>query len=87
MFTREQLETALDAHNLYAHMGGGRYWRLRRNGRTQTWVHSPERFRIPVKAGLRSTGRITEANMNESVQGKPSWSIGDPNHKAHNARK
>jgi hypothetical protein len=32
----------------------------RRNGRTQTWVRSPERFRVPVKYGLRGYSQITE---------------------------
>lgn len=32
----------------------------RRNGRTQHWVRSPERFRIPVKFGLYRYGEITE---------------------------
>lgn len=31
---------------------GKRYWRLRRNGRTQTWKRDLFRYRIPVKAGL-----------------------------------
>jgi hypothetical protein len=54
------IESALDAGNLWALMGHGRYWRLRRNGRTQTWKRDPDRFRIPVKCGLKSCGEVTE---------------------------
>ncbi len=32
----------------------------RRNGQTQTWKRSPDKFSIPVKYGMRSYDRITE---------------------------
>lgn len=32
----------------------------RRNGRTQTWKRNPDAFRVPVKAGLRDYGAITD---------------------------
>lgn len=34
--------------------------RWRRNGRTQTWVRQPDKFRIPVKHGLYSYGQLTD---------------------------
>lgn len=34
----------------------------RRNGRTQTWARSPERFRVPIKYGLRGYSEINERN-------------------------
>lgn len=34
-----------------------RNWR--RNGQTQTWKRSPERFRVPVKFGLYRYDQIT----------------------------
>lgn len=34
----------------------------RRNGATQIWKRSPDRFRVPVKHGLRGYGSITENN-------------------------
>jgi hypothetical protein len=43
-------------------MANGRYWKLRRNGATQTWKRDPSRFSIPVKAGLKSCARITETD-------------------------
>lgn len=38
--------------------------RVRRNGKTKTWKRSPEKFRIPVKHGLRTCFYITEQNSN-----------------------
>lgn len=64
------IEQALDAGNLWALMRNGRYWRLRRNGQTKLWKRSPERFSIPVKAGLKSCTRITETdNVTETGGG------------------
>ena len=33
------------------------------NGSCQTWVRSPERFRLPVKHGVYAFGYITEENQ------------------------
>lgn len=41
--------------------------RTRRNGATQTWKRSPEKFRIPVKYGLYEYYNITEQNCNEWI--------------------
>lgn len=67
MFTRETIESALDRGVLFAETNGRRWLRLRRNGRTQTWKTRPNDFRIPVKAGLRSTAQITHDNMNSGT--------------------
>ena len=56
------VEIALDEGNLWALMRNGRYWKLRRNGATKLWKRSPERFSIPVKAGLKSCARIEETD-------------------------
>ena len=61
--TRAQIETALDAGYLEASMSNGRHWRIRRNGKTKLWATRPDEFRIPVKAGLKSTGYIHESNL------------------------
>lgn len=37
----------------------------RRNGKTQTWKRSPERFRIPVKSGLYDYGAIDETSNDQ----------------------
>ena len=39
--------------------------RFRRNGKTKTWVRSPDEFRIPVKRGFREYGYITQTNAHE----------------------
>ena len=64
MFTREIIETALDAGQIETEMNSGRWWRLRRNGMTKTWKTRPGEFRIPVKAGLRACAYIDHSNMN-----------------------
>ena len=58
-----EIEQALDSGKLFAAMSGGRYWQCRRNGRTQTWKRQPNRFRIPVKAGFRTCGEVTERSI------------------------
>jgi hypothetical protein len=60
--TLAQIETLLDAHKLEAEMANGRWWSVRRNGKTKTWKTRPSEFSIPVKAGLRSYAYITQSN-------------------------
>ena len=60
MITREQALTVDTFHE--NHETGGKIYRWRRNGQTQTWKRSPERFRIPVKYGLYQYGQITDLN-------------------------
>jgi len=64
--TRQEAEEALDGHRLFAVMWNGRHWLARRNGATKVWKTRPSEYRIPIKAGLKSTGYITE----QSVLGK-----------------
>lgn len=61
--TRANVDAYLDAHELCAQMGNGRWWRIRRNGKTQTWKRSPDSFRVPIKAGLKSYGDISDAHV------------------------
>jgi hypothetical protein len=58
--TRQEIETALDAGKLIVLVNAkqDRWWKARRNGKTQTWVTRPDHFSIPIKAGLGVTGRI-----------------------------
>lgn len=65
MTTRADLEQLLDTGRLSLRMSNGNYWRLRRNGRTQTWKRDPKRFRIPVKMGFRGYGALTERDLEE----------------------
>lgn len=61
--TMQEIERLLDAGGLEVRASNGNYWKLRRNGRTQTWKTRPGEFRIPVKAGLRATGAITHESI------------------------
>jgi hypothetical protein len=49
--TTNNAELMLDAGLLQAQMHTGKWWSLRRNGKTQRWKRSPQRFRVPCKAG------------------------------------
>ncbi len=57
------IEDLLDRGRLEARVSGGRWWRVRRNGKTQTWKTRPDEFRIPVKAGFRACGELTHQSM------------------------
>ena len=59
---RFEIENALDNGNLWAVMATGRYWKVRRNGVTKTWKREPLRFNIPVAAGLKSCGYVSNEN-------------------------
>ena len=61
--TRSEIETALDAGRIFTEMSNGRWWRVRRNGRTKTWVTRPDAFSIPVKAGIWVYDYITQDNV------------------------
>ena len=63
LITRENIEAILDSGKLYACMRNGNWWRLRRNGKTQTWKTDATRVRIPVKAGLKAYYAITETDF------------------------
>jgi len=61
--TRKEADDALDGRRLYAVMSNGRHWLARRNGATKVWKTRPSEYRIPVKAGLKSCGYITEQSV------------------------
>lgn len=63
MRTRAEIEYALDARCLWAKMNNGNFWQVRRNGKTVTWKRDPDRFRIPIKLGLRNYGQIDQDNL------------------------
>jgi hypothetical protein len=64
MITQEQADTASVFHDPAARQCDSKAGpvRWRRNGTTQRWARQPERFRIPVKFGLRSYGQLTNDN-------------------------
>lgn len=78
--TRANFEELLDAGRLETAVGPGRWWKLRRNGRTRTWKRDPGRFLVPVKAGFREAGWITNTNFSaEGVLDSTFFRIGDEN--------
>lgn len=62
---RVEIESALDSGHLEICMPNKRWWKVRRNGRTKLWKKEPHRFEIPIKAGWRTTGRITHENYQD----------------------
>lgn len=60
--TLQEIEAALAAGSLYAHMHNGRAWQLRRNGATKRWKTRPVDFSIPVKCGFRTCARISQTS-------------------------
>ena len=74
--TKDSAEAALDQGLLWALMANGRYWKLRRNGKTKTWKTKPDRFNIPVKAGLKSFAIITETSR-INLRGSVGWRMAD----------
>lgn len=66
---RHDLEKALDAGKLYINIyGGPKWWLVRRNGRTQLWKRTPDRFRIPVKAGFKNHHQIVSGINMETLR-------------------
>lgn len=61
--TQEEIELHLDQGLIECEMSNGRWWTVRRNGQTKTWKRNPSKFMIPIKAGFRSCGYIS----NESI--------------------
>ncbi len=68
MFTKQQLETALDAGKLRCRMPNGNLWSCRRNGATQLWKTRPSEFRIPIKIGYRTYGEITQYCLDDDEE-------------------
>jgi hypothetical protein len=62
---RATVEKLLDDGRLMVRMRNGNSWKVRRNGKTQTWKTRPAQFRIPAKAGLRTTFQITDVDLLE----------------------
>jgi hypothetical protein len=61
--TRANFESLLDSGRLECLMSSGRWWRIRRNGKTQTWKRNPAAIRVPFKMGLRGHGAIVESDF------------------------
>jgi len=77
--TRADIETALDRGNLWAKMGNGNWWKLRRNGSTKLWKTRPTEFRIPIKAGLKATGSLDHSDAQTGFPDRFLIANSDPN--------
>ena len=66
---RADLDQYLDRGLISVAMRNGRWWTIRRNGRTQTWKRDANRIRIPFKAGLYVYGAITETDFVSEREG------------------
>lgn len=62
---RSRLEQMLDAELIEVKMSSLRWWRIRRNGKTQTWKKDANRIRIPFKMGFKGASAITETDFVE----------------------
>jgi hypothetical protein len=56
------IEKLLDAGKLEAQVVNGNWWQLRRNGQTKIQPRKGT-FYIPIKCGLRTTGRIDSLDL------------------------
>lgn len=63
MVTKQQAETTAAFHE--NHERGGKIYRWRRNGATQTWKTRPNEFRTPIKYGIRNYSQLTEVNADQ----------------------
>ena len=62
MITKEQALTENHFEHVSLKNADGSPLRVRRNGKTKTWVTRPNDFRIPVKYGLKQCLYITREN-------------------------
>jgi hypothetical protein len=58
-----ELEAALDVGRLHVRMNHGAWWIVRRGGKTRRWVRDPQRWRVPIRVGLRETGAAEPYNL------------------------
>lgn len=71
VITRANIDELLDRRLIEVRMrdragdkpGTQHWWQIRRNGQTWHGKRDPKQLRIPVKAGLKTYGRITEADF------------------------
>ena len=64
MITKEQAVSTIYSQKLYFWYRG-RVQRAKVNGKCQTWVRTPERWRLPMKYGLRDCFDIDQYNCHQ----------------------
>jgi len=63
VITRKNIDQLLDHGEMEIAMTSGKWWNVRRNGRTQLWKTMPERIRIPIKYGFKFCSFIDEGDF------------------------
>lgn len=58
-----EIERALSEGRINVQMNNGRFWHVRRNGRTKLWKTRPGEFQIPIKAGMFAHGYLRHDNL------------------------
>ena len=61
--TRLNVNELLDRGMIECAMNSGKWWRIRRNGKTRTWKRDAMRIAIPFKYGMYGYGLITETDF------------------------
>jgi len=72
--TRENCETAQYFEHVSVKNADGTPARARRNGKTKLWKTRPERFKIPVKHGLRDYFYIQNFYDNQ-IDNDKEWNV------------
>ncbi len=66
MITKQQALTATNfEHVSQTNKGDKKPIKVRRTGKTTTWITRPDEFKVPVKYGLRQSFYITLQNAHE----------------------
>jgi hypothetical protein len=63
--TRANVNELLDKRVIEVAMRSGKWWEIRRNGKTKTWKKDASRICIPFKYGFRGCSQITETDFRE----------------------
>lgn len=67
--TRQNLDQLLDAGKLQICTLDGKWYKVRRNGRTKLYKKEPLQIRLPIKWGFKQTGAITTTDF-DNVSGE-----------------
>lgn len=69
--TRDNFEDLLDRGQMEIAMKSGKWWAIRRNGKTRRWKREPSRIYVPFKCGMKIYGNITELHFRPDGQLDP----------------
>lgn len=66
--TVENFDQALDAGEVRVQMLSGRWWAVRRNGKTRRWKRDLNRVEWPLKYGLRGYFTVRPEDLNLGIR-------------------